>query len=124
LVLGLVAEEEGIVGYVAFSRLGAPQADLRATALAPLAVRPECQRKGIGSALVRDGLSRLSEAGEDLVLVVGEATFYERCGFSREAAAGLSTPYDGPHLLAKALSARGSQARGPVCYAPAFAKLG
>jgi putative acetyltransferase len=123
-VLSLVADECGIVGHVVFSRLSLPDANLRATALGPVGVRPERQRKGIGSALVDEGLSRLTEAGEDLVIVLGEAAFYERFGFSRAAAARLRTPYDGPHLLAKALSERGCRAEGEARYAAAFAALG
>jgi len=124
LVLALVAEEEDVVGFVAFSRLMPAQAELRAVALAPIGVVPAHQRTGIGSALVRDGLSRLAKAGEDLVLVLGETRFYERFGFTRDAAARLRTPYDGPHLLAKALTEQGAAARGRVGYAPAFAALG
>jgi putative acetyltransferase len=124
LVLALVAEEEDVVGFVAFSRLVPAQAELRAVGLAPIGVVPAHQRTGIGSALVRDGLSRLAEAGEDLVLVLGETRFYQRFGFARDAAARLRIPYDSPHLLAKALTEQGAAARGRVRYAPAFAALG
>jgi putative acetyltransferase len=124
LVLSLVADEGGILGHVAFSRLRLAAIELRGTALGPISVLPEQQRRSIGSALVREGLARLAEAGEDLVLVLGDAAFYERFGFSREAAARLQTPYDGPHLLAKALSERGARGHGDVRYAPAFAALG
>lgn len=122
LVLSLVADDGEVVGHIAFSRLGV--SELRATALGPIGIRPERQRIGIGSSLVQAGLSRLTQAGEDLVVVLGEAQFYARFGFSREAAAWLKTPYDGPHLLAKALSERGSRAHGEARYAPAFAALG
>jgi putative acetyltransferase len=124
LVLALVAEEEDAVGFVAFSRLVPEQTEVRAVALAPIGVVPAHQRQGIGSALVRDGLARLAEAGEDLVLVLGETRFYRRFGFTREAASRLDTPYDGPHLLAKALGGQGAGAQGRVRYPPAFAALG
>ena len=124
LMLSLVADEGGILGHVAFSRLRFAAIELRGTALGPIGVLPEQQRRGIGSALMREGLSRLTEAGEDLILVLGEPAFYERFGFSREAAARLQTPYNGPHLLAKALSEQGARAHGHVRYAPAFAALG
>jgi putative acetyltransferase len=123
LVLALVADQGGVIGHAAFSRLALDQPDLRATALGPIGVMPARQRQGIGSALVREGLSRLSQTGEDLVLVLGEASFYERFGFNRKATLALHTPYDGPYLLAKALSERGSNAHGTVCYPPAFAAL-
>jgi putative acetyltransferase len=123
LVLSLVADQGGILGHVAFSRLRFAT-ELRGTALAPIGVRPERQGQGIGSALVREGLSRLAEAGEDIILVVGDGAFYELFGFTQAAAGALRTPYDGPHLLAKPLSERGCRARGEVRYAPAFAALG
>jgi putative acetyltransferase len=124
LVLSLVADQGGIIGHVAFSRLIFAETGLRGAALGPIGVLPDQQRRGFGSALVREGLARLTQAGEGLVVVVGAAAFYERFGFSREAAMWLKTPYDGPHLLAKALSEQGSRVRGEVRYAEAFAGLG
>ena len=124
LVLCLVAEEARVVGCVALSRLNIPRSEFRASALGPIGVLPEHQREGIGSTLVQEALSRLSEAGEDLVVVLGEAKFYGRFGFNRKAATRLKTPYDGPHLLAKALGEPGRRACGEVRYAPAFAALG
>src|SRR5215831_8007290 len=58
LLLSLVADSSpAIVGHVAFSRMfvdtGARQ--IAAVSLAPVAVRPDCQRMGIGAALIRDG---------------------------------------------------------------------
>jgi putative acetyltransferase len=123
LVLALVADQGGVIGHAAFSRLTVDRSELRATALGPVGVMPARQQQGIGSALVREGLSKLSQAGEDLVLVLGEASFYGRFGFSRRAATALHTPYDGPYLLAKALTEQGSKAHGEVRYAPAFAAL-
>jgi putative acetyltransferase len=123
LVLSLVADEGGIVGHVAFSRTEFMALELRGTALAPIGVLPGRQRTGVGSALVREGLLRLAQAGEDLVLVVGDPGFYERFGFNHAAAARLRTPYDGPYLLAKALSGQGRQAHGEVRYSPAVAAL-
>jgi len=124
LVLSLVADAGGPVGHIAFSRLSMPDAPaLRACALAPLAVLPHVQGRGIGSALVRDGLERLAGLGWDLALVLGEPGYYGRFGFSAEAARAFETPYDGPYLQALALSAEGKGARGAVSYARAFAEL-
>jgi putative acetyltransferase len=122
LVLSLVAVEDGPVGHVAFCRLSC-EPPLRATGLAPLTVRPDRHRRGIGAALVRDGIRRLGDANEDLVVVLGEPAYYGRLGFSRPAAEGLRTPYDGPALQALALSDRGRAAAGAVRYPAAFAGL-
>jgi putative acetyltransferase len=122
LMLSLVAAADGIVGHAAFSRLLMAEASLRAVALAPVAVVPTHQGRGIGSALVRAGLERLRLAGEHLVLVLGEPAFYGRFGFTVSAGRFL-TPYDGPSLQALALSEHGSGAEGVVRYPPAFADI-
>jgi putative acetyltransferase len=124
-VLSLVAWSEGEVsGHVLFSRLRALEArGLRATALGPLGVVPAQRRRGIGTALVRDGLARLRGDGEDLVIVLGDPKFYERFGFSVKAARVFQTPYDGPNLQALALSDAGHLAQGVLRYAPAFSMM-
>jgi putative acetyltransferase len=125
LVLSLAADDGGPVGHIAFSRLALPETpSARACALAPLAVSPQRQRQGIGSALVREGLMRLAQGGMDLVLVLGEPDYYGRFGFAPDLAKRLMTPYDGPYLQALALSERGKAAHGPAAYARAFAELG
>jgi putative acetyltransferase len=89
-VFSLVAEEDGeIVGHIMFSPVqltGA--ADVRAMALAPMAVTPERQRAGIGSALVRAGLEECQRLGIDAVFVVGHPTYYPRFGFKSASSVG------------------------------------
>src|SRR5690606_27636379 len=110
---------------VLFSRLAAIETRaLGAVALAPLAVLPSHQRRGVGSTLVRDALDWLKSDGVDLVLVLGDTNFYGRFGFSADAARRFQTPYDGPHLQALALTEAGARAAGVLRYARAFGKLG
>jgi len=91
----LVAEQDGaIVGHVLFSRLWADRPELFA-ALAPLAVRPDRQTGGLGSALVRASLDTAREFGCHGVLVLGEPAYYGRFGFSANAASQVSAPYRG-----------------------------
>ena len=67
----LVSEADGRVnGHILFSRLWADRYELYA-ALAPLAVSPDAQRTGVGSALVRAGLDSAREFGAHGVLVLG-----------------------------------------------------
>ena len=54
---------------------------MRGYGLAPMAVRPEQQRRGLGSALVRAGLARVQAAGAPFVLVIGHPAYYPRFGF-------------------------------------------
>lgn len=81
--LSLVADiENAPAGYVSFSPLTlAGATDLSAYLLAPLAVLPDRQKQGIGSALVRQGLQRLEQDGVNLVLVYGDPDYYGRFGF-------------------------------------------
>lgn len=94
-ILSLVAEmEDAVVGHVAFSPLKIDnQANIQAYILAPLAVRPDCQKQRIGSALVEYGMQQLSALGVDLIFVYGAPEYYGRFGFSAETAQGYSAPY-------------------------------
>lgn len=124
LHLSLVACTESVIGHIAFSPLTLVAApDIKACALAPVAVLPDAQNQGIGSALIEDGLQRLADTGCDLVLVLGEPDYYGDFGFSAGDAAKLTTPYDGPYLQVLFLTDRGRAAQGPVAYARAFAEL-
>jgi putative acetyltransferase len=126
LVLALVAEEEGTVcGYVAFPRLTVETDDGAhdAVGLAPIGVTPEYQRRGIGSALIREGHRRLAAQGESLVFVLGHAAYYPRFGYSVDAAAPFRSAYAGPHFMA--LRLRDDAPRGgEVRYPAAFDRLG
>lgn len=91
----LIALEDGeIVGHVLFSRLWADRIELYA-ALAPLAVRPDRQRAGVGSGLVRASLDIAREFGCHGVLVLGDPAYYGRFGFSAEQAREVSAPFKG-----------------------------
>jgi putative acetyltransferase len=80
VVLSLVAtRERDVVGHILYSPVTI--GDAAAAALGPMAVVPDRQRQGIGSALVRAGQQRLQELGCPLVVVVGHPTFYPRFGF-------------------------------------------
>ena len=82
LTLSLVAvEEEAVIGHVAFSPVTIDGEDRRWFGLGPIAVRPDRQGKGIGSALIRDGLDRLRLMGAAGCVLVGEPEYYGRFGF-------------------------------------------
>lgn len=94
-VLSLVAEQGGqIVGHVAFTECGVEGQPGQVAMLAPLAVAPEVQRTGIGSALVREGLHRVTEQGAVRALVLGDPAYYGRFGFQAET--GIAPPYTLP----------------------------
>lgn len=106
----LVAEEDGaIVGHVAFSpvRIGedgrvGEDGGGRWWGLAPLAVAPGWQKRGIGAALVRRGLAAAAEAGVTLVVVLGSPAYYGRFGFVPAERLRLRCVYEVPsdHFMA------------------------
>lgn len=109
---------DSILGHIAFSRVRVSEGDatLKIVALAPLAVRPDLQRRGIGSALVREGLSLLAERGEDIAVVVGDTAYYPRFGFATELGRKLTAPWSGPTFMAMELTS-GAADRLPVSIA-------
>jgi predicted N-acetyltransferase YhbS len=60
--------------------------------LGPLAVAPDCRKRGIGSALMRRALSDAARLGHRAVLLVGDAAFYGRFGFSSDMTGALRLP--------------------------------
>lgn len=124
VLASFVAEEAGrVVGHVLFSRMfiDAQDRSIAAVALAPLAVRPERQRVGIGGALVRHGLAWLRDSGESIAIVLGHPSYYPRFGFSGGAAERLESPFRKEAFMALELepgALRGISGR--VRYAKAF----
>jgi predicted N-acetyltransferase YhbS len=96
--VSLVAEVgEYVVGHVLFSDLPilTDGGTVPVLSLAPMAVLPDYQRRGVGSALVRQGLEACRAAGHRVVVVLGHPGFYPRFGFSAELAGPLSSPFGG-----------------------------
>ena len=82
LSLSLVAETDGkIVGHVAFSIVTINGADIGWYGLGPISVLPELQKQGIGSKLIREGLSLIREKGAKGCVLEGSPVYYQRFGF-------------------------------------------
>ena len=95
-VLSLVATvEHRVVGHVLFSnvRLSHSASKLSAALLAPLAVHPGFQSRGVGSRLVQHGFEQLADSGVDLVFVLGHPGYYPRFGFREAGKAGFAAPH-------------------------------
>ena len=92
----LVAEMDGhVVGHVAFSPVTLDASrKWNGWILAPLGVRPEYQKRRVGSELVERGMERLSNDGGNLLFVYGDPGYYGRFGFNAETAAGFRPPYE------------------------------
>jgi len=105
LVLSLMAFVEGEpAGHILFTkaRLLGCSREVAVSFLAPLAVVPKFQRRGVGGALVKEGLERLSRSGVELVFVVGHPGYYPRHGFAQAGKLGFETPYPFPEEHADA----------------------
>jgi putative acetyltransferase len=79
----VAVEQDEVVGHVSYSRgwLDAPSRLVEVLVLSPLSVRPDRQRTGIGSQLVRETLRTLEGRDEPLVFLEGGPDFYSRLGF-------------------------------------------
>lgn len=125
--ISLVAEVdgEGVVGHILFTEvtIRPPVDGSAATALglAPMAVWPAFQRRGIGTRLVEAGLARARAEGHELVVVLGHPAYYPRFGFVPAADLGLEWEHEAPREAFMALElAPGAAARrgGVVSYRP------
>ena len=130
--LSLVATERGqIVGTVRLWNVTAGPGQ-PAVLLGPLAVGAAHRNRGIGSALMRRAIARARLAGHGAILLVGDAPYYGRFGFSAAATGELWMPgrFERDRLLALELKpgaladARGMiGATGKLAPAPDLAAL-
>jgi HAD superfamily hydrolase (TIGR01509 family) len=127
--LSMVADLGGrVVGHVLFTTVTfhPPLPDggrvLKGVGLGPLAVRPDEQRAGIGSRLVRAGLEHVRRGGCDFVVLLGDPGYYSRFGFRPGKAFNLSSDYgDGVEFQALELHPGGLRGvGGRVKYIPEF----
>jgi putative acetyltransferase len=84
-------EETGIVGSIVFSRLRF-ETGIQAFLLAPVAVAPECQGRGIGQELIAFELDALCQCGVELVITYGDPAFYAKVGFQPVSQAVIPAP--------------------------------
>jgi putative acetyltransferase len=92
-----------------------------AVALGPIAVVPERQGCGIGSALIRAGLAVIRERGERFILVLGHPSYYPRFGFEPSVAETIDAPWSGPPWMGLILS--GDPITGRARYPDAWSRL-
>jgi putative acetyltransferase len=124
--ISLVAETgDTVVGHILFSRMDVrgDGRTLDALGLAPVAVLPERQRHGIGSALIEQGIAVARDLGTAMIFVLGEPEYYGRFGFTAAAARPFASPYAGRYFQALVLNDAPSPAAGTAEYAAAFREL-
>lgn len=122
LTVSLVAELDGrIVGHIAFSPVTMSDSTGDWYGLGPVSVHPEFQRKGIGKALIKEGLSRLKDIKAKGCCLVGHPQYYRQFGFDNVE--GLA--YDGvPQEFFFVLSFDGTIPKGHVLFHEGFKASG
>jgi len=126
--VSLVAESEGeLVGHVMFSpvKIEGKGSDLSLAGLAPIAVAPSTQGKGVGSALVRAGFRDCLSLGWQAVFLLGDPAYYCRFGFVMAAPQGLryeSEAYDVGFQMIELVPGVLSGCSGWVRYHEAFSE--
>ena len=122
--LSLVAEvNDVIIGHILFSYIDlVNDVTYKVLGLAPLAVRLQFQKQGIGSALVREGLTRANVMEESIAIVLGHSQFYNRFGFKPSVSYDIESPFPVPEnfFMVKPLNSYQNTQRGKVVYPPAF----
>jgi predicted N-acetyltransferase YhbS len=94
-------EELGVAGTISYWPLAIGPAATPALLLGPLAVHPERQNRGYGRVLMAASLKRARELGHGLVLLVGDASYYQQVGFRQvpEGQLELPGPFDPKRLM-------------------------
>jgi putative acetyltransferase len=127
-LISLVAEVKGtVVGHILFSPVELKNfPDLKLMGLAPMAVAPNSQNQGLGSALVHSGLEKCRELDIGAVVVLGHPNYYPRFGFKAAKDFNISCEY-GPcedsFMLAELKKDYLKGASGIIMYNEAFNEM-
>lgn len=117
-LIGLL--EGAAIAHIALSRAHVDSVPV--LVLAPMAVLPEYQRQGFGSALAAEALRRAAETRFPMVVVIGHPTYYPRLGFEPAGPLGITAPFEVPAeaWMAYRLPAYRPETRGTVDFPAAF----
>jgi putative acetyltransferase len=115
-----VAPAGDVIGHVLCTRGHAGRDPV--LGLGPLSVRPDCQRDGVGSALVHTVLGAADALGEPLVALLGDPAYYGRFGFRLSTSYQITPPKPQwqPHFQVRVLSGYESRLRGTFSYPEPF----
>lgn len=91
----VAVEDDTVVGHILFTPVTVEGCAVAGMGLAPMAVVPSHQRRGIGSQLVHHGLEHLRQSGCPFVIVLGHPEYYPRFGFEPASKYRLRSQWEG-----------------------------
>ena len=120
-IISLVAVAgDEVLGHILFSPVSTtPPSESKGLGLAPVAVKPEYQARGIGSQLIREGLRLCKQQHYDYCVVLGSPEYYGRFGFEKASGFDLQNEYGVEDEFMVVFFSE-SRARGLVKYEPEF----
>ncbi|MCX4359123.1 MAG: N-acetyltransferase [Rikenellaceae bacterium] len=125
--LSLVAEtcDKRIIGYILLTEADilTAQGFTPSLSVAPVAVLPEYQNRGIGGMLIEEAHRIASVLGYGSALVLGHKDYYPRFGYRRASCFGITFPFDVPEEYCMAIELRTDALKGidgTVRYPDAF----
>jgi putative acetyltransferase len=128
--LSLVAETdtEAVIGHILFSQIFITDGTnhWETLGLAPMAVVPEFQNKGIGSLLVEEGIKKCKETGYQHIAVLGHPNFYPKFGFEASHKFNIEPPFPVPaevFMVLELCTGALADKKGKVIYPPAFSNV-
>lgn len=119
--LSLVAiKDNKIIGYILFTKIKI--GEYEEIALAPLAVLPQYQRKGIGRKLIEEGHKIAKELGYHYSIVLGSENYYPKFRYVPAIQYGIKAPFEVPNenFMAIKLNDTDAEIKGTVEYAKEF----
>lgn len=127
LTLSLVAEvDEKVVGHIAFSPVTVyGRAQPAGYGLGPVAVDPDYQGQGIGTALIKAGIEKIGEKGAAFIVLLGHTSYYPRFGFTPASGFGLDNEYgvDDAFMALELVPGALDDVSGLIQYRPEFAEV-
>lgn len=127
--LSLVAANDGkIVGHIMLSHLDLDDNGTihRVVTLSPISIKPEMQKKGIGSSLIKTAIKKADALGEPLIMLEGDPNFYLRFGFKpgKEFGISIALPHWAPEAaMILPLSKYSQDIKGKIVYPSYFDKV-
>ncbi|MFY0680865.1 MAG: N-acetyltransferase [Thalassovita sp.] len=116
----VLEKEDHIIGHISFAAHKSPYGWW---SLCTVAVAEEERNQGFGSQLVRQGLEFARQSEACAITVLGSAAFYQRFGFTRNAARNLDTPFSLENTLLNPIKPHVAGRKAVLEYPRAFSRL-